>query len=424
MSISGAMSSAVSGLKAQSQALAVISDNLANSSTVGYKANTASFSSLITQQSTGSYYASGGVSASTNQNVGVQGLISSTSNATDIAIDGDGMLAVTYGVDGRELYFTRNGEFSIDSDGYLCNGNYYLQGYPTDADGKVIGGSTNSTDALEPIDTNIFSGYASATTTETIVANLPADAATGDTFTSSMEVYDSLGVSHSVEITWEKTNDNEWSLSVADPTRSNDSSVTSGTISGGPITLTFNTDGTLASTSPSPADLTVTGWTTGAADSTVILDLGEAGSTNRLTQYASNDDEPYVDLTRITPDGYEYGSLTGLAIEDDGTVTATYNNGYSRAIYKIPLATFSNVDGLAALSDSVYAQTSASGSYTLQEAGQGTTGVIQDYALESSTVDTTSEMTRMIVAQQAYSAASTVISTSRDMFDTLMSTVR
>lgn len=424
MSISGALSSAVSGLQAQSQALAIISDNLANSSTTGYKGSSASFSTLVTEQSTGNYYSSGGVIASSRQNVSQQGLIQSTSVATDLAIDGNGMFVVTYGVDGREYFFSRNGEFSIDSEGYLCNGNYYLQGWPTDADGNVVGGNTNSTTSLEDIDVNSFAGYASPTTSERIVANLPADAGTGDSFTSSMETFDSLGVSHAVEITWEKTADNAWSLSVADPTLSSDSTVTSGTISGGPITVTFDTDGAVAGISPSPPTLTVTGWTTGASDSSITLELGEAGSTNRLTQYASNDDDPSVEITSITPDGYEYGTLTGVEIDDDGTVVASYDNGYTRAIYKIPVATFGNVDGLAALSDGVYSQTTASGTYTLQIAGSGTAGLIQGGALESSTVDTAEELTRMIIAQQAYSAASTVISTGRDMFDTLMSAVR
>lgn len=424
MSISGALSSAVSALKAQSQALAIISDNLANSSTTGYKASTSSFSTLVTEQNTGTSYASGGVFASSRQNVGQQGLIESTSIATDLAIDGDGMFVVTYGTDGREYFFTRNGEFSIDSDGYLCNGNYYLQGWPTDSDGNVIGGNTNSTTSLEDIDVNSFAGYASPTTTEKIVANLPADAGTGDTFTSSMEVFDSLGVSHTVEIGWEKTASNEWTLTASDPTLSSDSTVTSGSLSGSPITITFDTDGAVASISPSPATLTITGWTTGASDSAVTLDLGDVGSTNRLTQYASNDDAPSVEVTSITPDGYEYGTLTGVEIEDDGTVVASYDNGYTRAIYKIPLATFGNVDGLAALSDGVYSQTTASGTYTLQIAGHGTAGVIQGSALETSTVDTSTELTQMIIAQQAYSAASTVVSTARDMFDTLMSSVR
>lgn len=424
MSISGAMNSAVSALKAQSQALAMISDNLANSSTTGYKATTASFSTLVTQQSTGDYYPSGGVLSSSRQNVSDQGLITETSVATDLAIDGDGMFVVTYGNNGGEYYFTRDGEFDIDSSGYLCNGNYYLQGWETDAEGNVVGGNTTSTSTLESINVNRFGGYAAATTEESFEVNLPADAETGDTFTSSMKVYDSLGVANSVDITWEKTATNEWSVSFSDPVLSSDSTVTTGTLTGGPITVTFDSDGNLASTSPSPVSLSITGWTTGASDSTISLDLGTVGSTDGLSQFASNSESPSVSVTNITADGLEYGNLSGIEIDTDGTVIASYDNGFSLAIYKIPVATFTNVNGLESLSGNVYSETVASGDFTLQLAGEGTAGEIRGNCLEDSNVDTSTELTRMIVAQQAYSAASQVISTSRDMFDTLMSAVR
>lgn len=423
MSISGAMSSAVTGLKAQSEALAIISDNIVNATTVGYKASTTSFSTLITSRYNGNAYASGGVTAQASRNIAQQGLITDSASTTHLAVDGNGMFVVTYGANGDELMFTRNGEFSVDAEGMLKHGSYYLQGWPTDSEGNIIGGSTNSIALLEPVDVNRISGYAAATTTEDVKANLPAEAEVGDTFESLMTVYDSLGLTHDINMTWTKTATNTWTLALADPTLTSDSTVTSGTVAGGPFTITF-TDGKVATVVPSPATVTVSGWVSGASDSTITLDLGDPGSNNRLSQYALNDTTPVLDVTEIKADGFPYGFYSGVYVSEDGTVVAKYDNGYQTPIYKIPLANFANVNALVPGSDGIYTQSMEAGSLTLKVAGQGTAGTIVGNALEASTVDTANELTQLIVAQHAYSAASQVITTGRDMFDTLIGAVR
>ncbi len=426
MSLAGAMNSAVSALKAQSQALAMVSDNLANSSTTGYKAVTTSFKSLVTQQYSTTTYPSGGVTSSVRQNVGAQGLISGTTNSTDLALDGTGFFVVTYGLDSKQPYFTRNGEFEVDKNGYLCLGNYYLQGWETDADGNVLLSSSNSTGTLSPINVNRYSGIAAATENVAVKANLPAGASVGDTETATMEVIDSLGESHTVTMTYEKTASNEWELSFSDPVLSSDATTTTGTISGGPYTITFDSDGNLSAITdslgnPTTVSASITGWTTGAAASTVAVDIGSSGSGNRLTQKGTED---AISVTSITGDGIEYGNFTDVSVAADGTVMANYDNGQSLAIYKLAVATFNNVNGLSALSGGVYEETVASGGYTLHEAGKDGVATVTASALEASTVDTGDEFTRMIVAQQAYSAASQVINTTKDMFDELISAVR
>ncbi|MGY8711603.1 flagellar hook protein FlgE [Bradyrhizobium sp. 18BD] len=421
MSLTGALSSAISALSAQSQSLSMISDNIANSDTTGYKTTSAMFDALVTASSNTTSYASGGVTVSGRANITQQGLLAATSNATDVAIQGTGFFVVTSATSGGTTSYTRNGAFTIDNAGYLENNGSYLEGWRTDADGNVVGSESASN--LSAINTQIASTSGSATTKTTIAANLPSDAATGDTYASSMTVYDSLGAANTMQITWTKTGTSAWSASFANPTSASDTTTATGTASG-TIDITFNSDGSLASTSPDPATVSITGWTDGAADSTVTMALGTAGGTDGLTQYASGETTPAVNVTSINSDGLSYGKLSSISIGKNGVVDATYSNGETIAIYKIAVATFADPNGLSASSDGLYSATVTSGNAALQASGENGAGTIYGSELESSTTDTSSQFSSMISAQQAYSAASQVISTVNKMYDTLISAMR
>jgi flagellar hook protein FlgE len=226
-----------------------------------------------------------------------------------------------------------------------------------------------------------------------------------------------------MQITWTKTGTNAWSASFANPTSSSDTTTATGTASGS-IAITFNSDGSLASTSPSPATVAVTGWTDGAADSTITMNLGTVGGTDGLTQYASGETTPSVNVTSIDSDGLSYGKLSSVSIGKNGVVDATYSNGETVAIYKIAVATFADPNGLSAASDGLYSATVTSGNAALQASGENGAGTVYGSELESSTTDTSSQFSSMISAQQAYSAASQVISTVNKMYDTLISAMR
>lgn len=421
MSLSGAISSAVSALNAQSAALANVSNNLANSSTIGYKANDTSFASLVAGNSK-TQSATGGVMNYTKSNVSLQGLLTTSTVSTNMAISGNGLFIVSGDADSSNtLQYTRNGEFTVDSDGYLVNNGSYLQGWKTDTSGNIIGGTSASN--LSAIDTDAISSVAAATTTASMTANLPAETADGSTFTSSLEIFDALGTAATTTITWTKTAANTWSVDFSDPTLSNDPTTSVGSVSSSPITVTFNDDGTLASTSPASASLTVTGWTTGATTSAISLNLGEVGTASGLSQYTSGATKPTVSLTS-SKDGMRYGSISGIDIGDDGTVYASYSNGAQISVYKVAVATFSNVEGLKAETGGLYAATSQSGSASYKVSGQDGAGTIFGSQLEASTTDTNSEFSKMMAAQQAYSGAAQAITAANDMFDTLMSAVR
>lgn len=420
MSLSGALNSAVSGLKAQSESMAVISDNLSNSETYGYKAQSTQFSALVTTSSSSSAYSSGGVRSTVRQDVSDQGLIETTSSSTDLAIDGDGMFVLSDTTDGTSLYYTRDGEFEIDDDGYLTFGSYYLMGWELDQDGNVVG-SSNSSSSLTAVNVSDFSSSATATDLVSISANLPADADTGTTFTTDIEVYDSLGNAATITISWYKEDENSWTASFSNAVDSSDTDNEIAKVTGS-ASITFNSDGTLAS--GSSTTLTISDWETGAETSTVEIDFGTVNSADGLTQYASGEDDPSVTVNDIDQNGLAYGTLTGVEVEDDGTVVASYSNGDSVSIYQIPVATFTNYNGLELNTDGVYVETADSGDYILTEAGTGSAGSIAGYSLEDSTVDTATEFSKMIVSQQAYSASAQMITTINDMYDTLISAVR
>jgi len=276
------------------------------------------------------------------------------------------------------------------------------------------------------------------------------EANSGFSKSSSVTVYDSNGTAQAVPVTWTAAGDNSWIMTVSTPTDAS-GSTTTGTLSdaSGATTssysykVTFNSDGSLASTTPlsemngssvstAPTDssgnpsVSVYGWSytnsagkaVTAAASSVSLNLGTAGKTDGLSQYNLGSTSPSVTVT-ATQDGYALGTLKSVAVTD-GEVVATFSNGQSVPIYKVAVATFRNANGLDAMSSNVYDETGASGTSTLNQSGNGGAGTVQGNYLESSTVDTSTQFSDMITCQQAYSAGSQIITTSTQLFDSLM----
>lgn len=424
MSLSAALSSAVSGLTAQSLALSAISENIANSSTTAYKTKDTSFAAMVTGAANSST-STAGVKAYTSQNLLAQGLIQSSATSTNLALDGEGFFVVASSSDSRpaEYVYTRSGDFSTDSEGYLVNGEgYVLLGYATDAQGNITTSNANDLSGLEPISVSSITGTAKATTEVSLSANLPADAAIGDSFSSTIEIIDSVGVSHTMALNWTKTGENAWQLDVADP-YATDTGIESGDLSTASFAITFDGNGVLASISPS-TDISVQNLTSGAGDSTFTLDLGEVGATSGLTQFAATGANPDIEISNVVQDGARYGQLSSISIDKDGLVTANFDNGISRAIYQIPIATFANAAGLQHVSGSIYDESVAAGTLNLSLPGEGSAGAIEASALEGSTTDIATEFNKMIIAQQAYSAAAQIVSAADDMFQTLVQAVR
>ncbi|OFW87031.1 MAG: flagellar hook protein FlgE [Alphaproteobacteria bacterium RIFCSPHIGHO2_12_FULL_45_9] len=431
MSLNGALNAAVSGLRAQSTAVAAVSENIANASTTAYKIRQVSFQSLVTGAGS---RAGGAVVYETSQDIRAQGQIQATDTSTNISINGNGFFVVSDQVDNQPsaYTYTRNGSFSTDAQGYLINSEgYYLLGQATDDLGNVISTSANDLNSLVPVDVNSISGTAQATAEVRFDMNLPADAAIADTFNNSIEIFDALGVSHQISITWAKTAANSWTATFSDPVQTG-TAIASGVLDTDPLTagaqktiaVTFNGNGSIASFTPAIPSFDITGFTTGANNSSVALDWGTVGGTDGLTQFSSNTTSPGLEIYLIDQDGVRFGQLSEITIDETGLVTAAFENGVRLPVYQIPIATFPNPNGLKHVEGTVYDENEAAGNYNLRLPGQGNAGNVVASALEQSTTDTSEEFNKMIVAQQAYSSAAQVVSTVSEMFTDLIGAVR
>lgn len=453
MSIFGAMRSGISGLFVQSQSMAMISDNIANVNTYGYKTNKAQFSTLVTSQSSPSTYSSGGVQSNIRRNIDEQGLLTASSSSTDIAIDGPGFFAVTDGLSQNtttgewevtgNVYFTRAGEFRPDKDGNLVNAaGYYLTGWKSS--GANTFAQTNVFSAFSGINLADQSASPVATDAVTVDANLNSQAATGATFDVPMQIFDKQGTRRTLTITYTKAAAaNTWTMagtvsggSWLDIDANNDgttgdNALISGTTSVGLGTVTFNPNGTLASITPSTAAGDIT--TVNANNQLVFsidyddtlattndrvqltVDMGTVNSGNGIVQY----DGPST-INDLTQNGKQFGSLTGVSINEYGVFTALFDNGETRELYQVPTVTFNNPNGLQPKTGNVYQQTDYSGLPIAHVPGTGGAGSVSGSSLEASTVDLATEFTDMIVTQRAYSASTKIITTADEMLDELI----
>ena len=190
----------------------------------------------------------------------------------------------------------------------------------------------------------------------------------------------------------------------------------------------FNSDGSYKSVTAignAPVSPTLSAsFVDGSENADVAIDLGTSGETDGLSQYDTGSDTAAISVKNSYSDGVQYGELTGVSVDSSGYVIASYSNGNKTKIYKIPVVTFNNENGLSAKSDGVYEETSYSGKYNLNSAGSNSAGSMVGQSLEASNVDTSTEFSNMITCQQAYSSASQVIGTDKQMFQSLLQQVQ
>jgi flagellar hook protein FlgE len=445
-SLFSALTVAVGGLAAQSSALGNISDDLANSQTIGFKSIGTNFESLVTQ-SNASTNDPGGVRATPSYQNDVQGNLTQSSVSTSLAISGEGFFNVESAItnaDGSTTFsnsplYTREGDFTLDKNGFLVNGSgYYLTGWNVDNNGNVNKAVT------QPIEVSALLNNPVASTSATYDANLPSSASVPFTSTpSTVQLYDALGNTHDMTFTWNKTNADQWTLNV-DVAGGGGGTSTSPVDYSASIPFTFNSTTNIGSIS-SIAAYSTTGDAYTVVDNSaqaedkaqvnfnlnfgafgagttqsMTLNFGDYNSPNGLTQFADSD----VSVTSFTQNGLPQGSFTNLSIDKNGFVSLNYNNGSLKTIAQIPISQFYAQDQLQRVSGGVYEATLASGTARLSAPGSTGAGTIAGNSLESSNVDIATEFTDMIQAQQVYSANAKTITTINQMLTTIINTVQ
>jgi flagellar hook protein FlgE len=447
MSLFGALDTAVSGLAAQSAAFGNISDNVANSQTVGFKGTDTSFSDYLTT-STATVNTSGAVGTTPQYQNNVQGAIAQSSNSLAMAISGQGFFPVSSPIgtaNGQTQfsptqYYTRAGDFQMNSNGYLVNSaGDYLDGWSVNPTTGAVSQNTTA-----PIQVSQTAYNPVATSQLNLSANLPATPAAGTTVSSQINVYDSLGTSHAITLNWTQstTTANSWTVQIVAPDDQNAAPTNAVTDASGNHVLgtadvTFGTDGTIQSiTNPvsdygavgsqtsggtgTPASLSFSSQFSQGNNQAITLNLGTFGQSNGVTQYAGTT----YSLNSITQDGVPPGSFSSVSTTSAGNIVVNYNNGQSRTIAQVPLVTFNNPDALQRQNGQAYTATATSGTPRTEAAGTNGAGSIVTSSVENSNVDIASQFTQLIVAQNAYSANTKVVTTADTLLQATINMIR
>jgi flagellar hook protein FlgE len=407
MSLLGSFSSSVNGLLAQSYALSNTSNNLANASTSGYKAATTNFEDVVNSCVTSDSSGTSGAKASTLYQNDSQGTITSATTPTYLAINGNGYFVVKT-ENGEGPYYTRSGDFTLNSKGDLENSEgYVLWGY-----------STADPTTLTAVNIPTYLTVAPVATSEvTYTANLNASAADNASSSSDVKIYDTEGTSHTVSYKMEKTADNQWTLSVSstggayDGTTANDYS--------GSIDIGFSSSGTIDALG-NETNCNVVGNTlyytltySDGSTQEISCDL------SNISQYTETSGQT-VDVASFSQDGSAAGSYSGVSIDTDGNVSVSYTNGVSKNLYTVPIATFVNPDSLQSIAGNAYQATASTTLIGYNTVGTKGAGTLKTSALESSNVDIATEFTELVQTQQVYSANAKAVSTINSMMQTLI----
>jgi flagellar hook protein FlgE len=386
---------ALTGLSAVNEQLNTIGNNIANSGTVGFKSSRTDFGSLYAESQ-----AMGVEVIGTTQSISQGGALTTTNRDLDLAISGGGFF-VTRASNG-DVAYTRAGMFGTDKNSYLTNSlGQRLQGYPTDATGNL------QTGVVGDLQMKVGGLPAKATDAVNFVANFDAnqevpavafDPLVADSYNSTYttKVFDSQGKEHTLTQYFAKTADNSWDAHY----------YVDGAALAGPQALTFDTNGSLSTPIGTVGLTAALGG--GVAPLNIALDY------TGTSQYGSE-----FNVTGNRATGYAAGEQTGMSVEKDGKVYATYSNGERLLQGQVVLATFVNAEGLKNISGTAWTETAASGAAMLGAPGVGQFGTLASGALENSNVDLTQQLVGLMEGQRNYQANTQVISTNKELTQVL-----
>jgi flagellar hook protein FlgE len=436
MSILTSLFTGVTGLNAYGTGLSVVGNNIANLDTIGFKSGDVSFADVISQSLAGATDSSQvGLGVYVN---GVltqfgQGSFQTTSNALDLAIDGNGFFSVKDG--SGAIFYTRNGTFNLDQAGNVTTPEgAILQGYLADATGNLTGqiGDLNvGTTTFPPLPTSNVNLVANVDSSDSVIG-APFDVnnpSTTSNFSTSMTVYDSLGNGHLISVYFQKTAEaptgNTWNyyavVNGSDSFSGNAEVQAQGT-------LTFTSSGALDTESAVTYPLASGGFdfNGGATQGQVIaFDFGNSITTDGgtgldgLTQFSS----PSAVLQQIQ-DGYASGTLQSVSVGNDGIISGLFTNGKNRPLGQVALVRFNAPEGLVHMGDNLFSSTADSGQPIIGQANAAGMGKVQSDSLEQSNVDLGQEFVNMIQYQRGFQANSRVITVADAMLQELVNIIR
>ena len=447
MSLLGSMTTAISGLAAQARALGHVSDNVANSQTVGFKRVDTNFTSWLTR-STLRLHMPGSVEARPDYTNTVQGTIEQVENPLALALAGQGFFSVAQARGGQgsdvvfddRQFFTRAGDFAMDRDGFMVNGaGYYLEGWrmlPTGEPDRTALSPIRVTDLVfNPVPTgridlaaNLPAGIAAASPATLPGATVPG---TNAQQSSVLQIYDALGNQRQIVFNWWRVDTDTWRLRLDAPGAApagplpSDQRVAEinfgGVIPAGPTAA----PGTISSITslqnigaPGPGPFAVGDPAMlsfvvdyGFGAQTVSLRLGGYGTPTGLTNYAGTE----YGVRDLSQDGVPLGAYSGVAVRENGDIAVNYDNGQTRVVARVPVVAFNDPDKLQRLDGQAFMRTAESGEARVTDAASNGVGKLVTGAIERSNVDIASEFSKLILAQRAYTANTRIVTASDEM---------
>lgn len=413
-----ALFAAIAGLQNHITYMDVVGNNIANVNTQGFKASRVTFQDMLTQTISGASAPTENRGGTNPQQVGLgmkiggidvlhtQGSLQATGRSTDFAIQGSGFFIMR---DGSRTFYTRDGAFDVAVTGELVNptNGYKVQGWRADTNGV--------TDIDAPLGSIVIplgqSIAAQATSMVTLQGNLDATATNGTKFSTTIEVYDSLGAPHPVTITFEKTAASTWSVEAT-------GADLSANVPGNPASVVFDADGRLttpAAGTPLAFALNLSAGAANGATAAIPVDI----DIDSLTQFSG----PGT-IAPTFNNGFSAGSLVSFSVGPGGDITGIFSNGTTRPLGQIAMANFTNPAGLQKSGSNLFEATSNSGVPGIGTPGTGGRGSIGAGVLEGSNTDLAREFTNVVIAQRGFQASSRIISTADQMLEGLVNLIR
>jgi len=417
MSIWTSLYSGSSGLGAHGDAISVVGDNIANTSTTGFRASRADFEDVLGGTAPNGQRIGAGVRMGGVETLFGQGSLQNTGRPLDLALRGGGFFVVKgqhAGIDGS--YYTRDGRFSLDNSGKLVNPEgLALQGYlidPAGAVGTQLGdlqiGGTSPPNPTTQMDLSV---NLDATATPPAAWSV-ANAAGTSNFSTSTTVYDSLGNGHRVDVYFRAQGGGAWEWHAV---------VDGGELTGGTAgtpteiasgTLAFTTAGALQSQTTTSSSASFVG---AQANQAITFSFGDPIATGGTGMAGSTQFASASTVKAQSQNGYAAGELVEVSVGDDGKITGRFSNGQSRAIAQVAVASFASDEGLVRAGGQLFTATHDSGEALVGAAGTGARGAISGGALEGSNVDLGSELVTLIAYQRAFQANARTVSTADEM---------